>query len=186
MLQSAGLDFTVVTAAIDERALEPEPTTDGDSHAVAVARVLAAAKACEVSRQHPADLVIGADQTLHIAGETVLMHKPADLIAAASQLRAMRGRAHWLTSAVALAQGGSVVWSFEARARMTMRDVSDAFIVEYLAAVGPAVATSVGCYQLEGLGIQLFERIDGDYFTILGLPLLPLLAELRRRKVIPS
>ena len=186
VLEAAGLIFRIVPADIDERALEPPPTSDGDHYALTVARSLAAAKACEVSLRLQGALVIGADQTLHIAGGHDLLHKPADLAGAAAQLRLLRGHTHWLTSAVALAQDGVVLWSHEERARMTMRDFGDAFLNDYLAAVGPAVATSVGCYQLEGLGIQLFERIDGDYFTILGLPLLPLLAELRRRKVIPT
>lgn len=186
LLQAAGLAFDVVPADVDERALEPQLTLKGDAHAIAVARALAAAKACDVSRRYPDAIVIGADQTLNIAGEASLLHKPADLAAATRQLQSLRGRTHWLTSAVALAEAGSVVWSSEARACMTMRDFSNSFVDDYLARLGPAVATSVGCYQLEGLGVQLFEAIEGDYFTILGLPLLPLLAELRRRKVIPT
>ena len=155
-----------------------------------VARRLAREKALEVSAREPGALVIGADQTLVLlvgeAGREVgrSLDKPAGLIEARAQLLEMRGRTHVLCSAVALTRVSTVMWEGEDSARLTMRAFSEAFIDDYLARAGEKVCTSVGAYQLEGLGIQLFERIDGDYFTILGMPLLPLLAALRGQRAI--
>lgn len=144
----------------------------------AVATQLAAAKAASVSEAHPDALVIGADQVLDLDG--AVFDKPADLPTARDHLRQLRRKTHALHAAVALACGGAIVWRHVESAQLTMRGFSDAFLDAYLVASGDRVLGSVGAYQLEGLGLQLFEAIDGDYTTILGLPMLPLLAELRR------
>jgi len=128
--------------------------------------------------------VIGADQTLSLGNQ--LFDKARDLGQAGSQLRQLRGRCHTLHAGLAVAMEGRIVWRHLETATLTMRDFSDAFLARYLADVGEALLTSVGCYQLEGPGAQLFDDIDGDYFTILGLPLLPLLAFLRQQKVLAS
>jgi septum formation protein len=143
-----------------------------------VASALAVAKAANVSERLPGAIVIGADQTLDLDGRS--LSKPADRAAAARQLGAMSGKTHALHSAFAIAQAGRVVARQTRSARLTMRTVGKAEIDSYLDAIGDAATASVGSYQLEGLGVRLFDRIDGDYFTILGLPMLPLLAALRR------
>ncbi|MFM9941514.1 MAG: Maf family protein [Hyphomicrobiaceae bacterium] len=186
MLAAAGVGYDFQASTIDERSLMAQGPVEGDDFAVAIANRLAAAKAVDVSQHFPDAIVVGSDQTLNVVGGNELMHKPANLEAAAAQLRTLRGRAHWLTSAVTIVDKGQVVWRHHERALMTMRDFSDAYLDTYLARVGENVCSSVGCYHLEGFGIQLFEKIEGDYFTILGMPLLPLLNELRRRKVIPT
>ncbi len=189
MLVSAGVAFDVVPSNVDEAALKHEMEVEliyGPGFPVTEAVTLAGEKACEVSRRYPAALVIGADQTLWISARQRTLDKPTSIDEARQHLELMRGHSHTLHSAVALAQGGEIVWRHVVAAHLTMRNVSDAFLDDYLARTGDAVLSSVGCYQLEGLGIQLFERIEGDYFTILGMPLLPLLEELRRRKVIPT
>ena len=174
LLSGAGVSFTAEAAAVDERALEAEllAATPAD-----VALALSEAKALAVSRLHPQAVVIGADQTLGLGRRT--FHKPASPAAARDQLLALRGETHVLHAGIACAREGTVVFRHVSPARMTMRRFSDAFLDDYLRTAGDAVLSSVGCYQLEGPGIQLFEAIDGDYFTILGLPLLPLLAALR-------
>lgn len=194
MLTAAGLTFDAVPAQVDERAIAEGLRHGGGfepplGYLEAVAVHLAEAKALEVSRREPKALVIGADQTLGIlpddSGETAdELHKPASTAAAREQVLRLRGRTHVLISGVALAEDGRLQWNHVAHARMTMRDFSETFLDDYLARAGDKVLGSVGAYQLEGLGIQLFERIEGDYFTILGLPLLPLLGELRRRGVV--
>lgn len=186
MLAEAGVGYDFRAADIDERSVSVPPGTEGDDFAIAIARQLAIAKALDVSRHFPNAIIIGSDQTLNAAGSNQLMHKPTSVAAAAEQLRTLRGRAHWLTSAVALVEGGEVVWQHHDRALMTMRDFSDEFLETYLSRVGENVCSSVGCYHIEGSGIQLFDKVEGDFFTILGMPLLPLLGELRRRKVIES
>ena len=143
----------------------------------ALARRLAAAKCMSVSANHPEDLVIGADQVLSFAGKTY--DKPENPGDARSHLAELRGKTHTLISAVCCARGGAVLWQYDDRAELTMRPFSDRFLEDYISAVGAEAMTSVGAYKLEGPGIQLFEEIKGDYFTILGLPLLPLLAFLR-------
>ena len=140
------------------------------------------AKASEVSDRRPGDLVIGADQVLELDGERLT--KPADMEAARRQLLALSGRTHQLHSAMAAARGGEIVWQHSETASLTMRKLEPAFVGRYLAAVGADALTSVGAYQIEGRGIQLFERIDGDHSTILGLPLLPLLAFLRGEGIV--
>jgi nucleoside triphosphate pyrophosphatase len=174
ILAASGIPVDVRPAAIDERSIESEA---GPASAATVARLLAAAKAKAVSDGMPGRVVLGADQTLGINGRTFA--KPPDRPAARAQLGLLRGRTHELHSAVAVARDGNVVFEFVGSARLTMRPFSQAFLDRYLDTVGSAAMQSVGCYQLEGFGIHLFERIDGDHFTILGLPLLPLLEFLR-------
>ena len=180
LLRQAGLDFHVRDSRVDEDAVKKsfaDSTDDGDTDALALR--LAEEKALAVSRAEPGALVIGADQIMSC--ETRRFDKPRDMVEARANLLFLRGRTHTLHSAVVLALDGEVVWGHSARADLAMRDFSDTFLDWYLKTLGEKVKTSVGCYQLEGPGIQLFERIEGDYFTILGLPLLPLLAELRDR-----
>ena len=174
LLGSAGLVFEAVPADIDERAVQRKSGLSGPGE---IAALLAREKALSVSKVMPDRYVVGADQTLAL-GER-LFSKPASRVAAAEQLRALAGNTHELHSAVAVAREGRVLFSDVAVARMTMRQLSGEELRFYLDTAGEAVTTSVGAYQLEGLGIHLFERIEGDHFTILGLPLLPLLAFLR-------
>ena len=175
MLAAAGLRFEIRPAQIDERAVESKA---GAADAAAVARLLARAKASAVARSVPGRLVLGADQTL--ARGSTRFSKPANRAAAADQLRSLRGRTHELHSALALVRDGTVLFDCVDSARLTMRNVSDRFLEEYLDMAGGAALASVGGYQLEGIGVHLFERVEGDYFTVLGLPLLPLLSFLRQ------
>jgi septum formation protein len=203
MLEQAGLAFDVMPSNVDEVALrtafEPERALD-EEYPIEVAEMLAAAKAVEVSTQLPDALVIGCDQVLALATERQMdfggkrwrastyeiLEKPADMEAARTHLMRLRGRTHQLHSCVTLAQGGEVQWTCTDTAELTMRTFSEGFLVQYLARAGARVCESVGAYQLEALGIQLFESIEGDYFTILGMPLLPLLEELRERGALPT
>ena len=174
ILAAAGLRFEIRPAQIDERAVEAQA---GPLDAAAAARLLARKKAESVAAAQPGRLVLGADQTL--ARGSKRFSKPANRAEAAEQLRELRGRPHELNSALALVRDGEVLFEHVDRARLTMRNFSDAFLNDYLDMAGGAALASVGGYQLEGVGVHLFEQVDGDYFTILGLPLLPLLAFLR-------
>lgn len=174
LLAAAGLRFEIRPAQIDERAAEAQA---GPLDAAAAARLLARKKAESVAAALPGRLVLGADQTL--ARGSKRFSKPANRAEAAEQLRELRGRPHELNSALALVRDGEVLFEHVDRARLTMRNFSDAFLNDYLDMAGGAALASVGGYQLEGVGVHLFEQVDGDYFTILGLPLLPLLAFLR-------
>jgi septum formation protein len=174
VLAGAGIAFEAVPADVDERALQQ---TSGLSSPGDIATLLAREKAVAVSSRHPGRLVVGADQTLAL-GER-LFSKPAGRAQAAEQLRVLAGRTHELHSAVAVARDGETAFSHISVASMTMRPLDDNAISAYLDAAGEAVTASVGAYQLEGLGIHLFERVEGDHFTILGLPLLALLEFLR-------
>jgi septum formation protein len=176
LLQSAGIAVEVCPADIDERGLEAAAPAQAPN---SVAALLACAKATAVARRMAGRLVLGADQVLSLDGRR--FSKPADRAAAGAQLHALCGRTHELYSAVAFVQDGAVLFEHVGVARLTMRAFSDEFLDCYLDAVGSAATTSVGGYQLEGLGVQLFERVDGDYFTVLGLPLLQALGFLRRR-----
>lgn len=177
LLEAAGIPIDVRPADIDERAVEAE---ENSAEPDRIAALLAREKARTVARRVPGRLVLGADQVLAIAGQRLT--KPNDRASAREQLALLRGRTHTLHSAVALARDGVVVHEHVEVARMTMRDFSDGYLEGYLDRMGDAVVESVGAYQFEGLGIHLFERAAGDYHTILGLPLLPLLALLRREK----
>jgi len=176
ILAGAGLRFETRPARIDERAVEAQ---SGARDPITVARHLARAKALSVAKSLPGRLILGADQTLARGSERY--SKPADRAGAAAQLRALRGRTHALNSALALVRDGEVIFDHVDSAQLTMRDFTERFLDTYLDLAGGAAFTSVGGYQLEGIGVHLFEQIDGDYFTILGLPLLPLLAFLREK-----
>ncbi len=181
LLNAAGLAVEIRPAEIDERKIEAGAKTGMPE---AVAALLARAKALAVVQRLPGRIVLAADQTLALG--TQRFSKPADKAAAAQQLRALRGQTHALHSALAVARDGKIIFECSDTARLTMRPFSDSFLQDYLDAAGEAVTASVGGYQLEGPGIHLFERVDGDYFTILGLPLLPLLDWLRREGLLAT
>jgi len=183
LLKNAGLDFEVDPADVDERAVEA-PLIEAGFPPEDLATVLAEAKANDVSSRRSGDLVIGADQILAFEGERHT--KPDDMEAVRRQLLRFSGKTHELLSAVVLSRNGSAIWRHVSTARLTMRELTPAYIGKYLADVGETALSSVGAYQLEGPGVQLFDKIDGDYFTILGLPLLPLFEELRRQKVLDT
>jgi septum formation protein len=175
LLEAAGVPIEICPADIDERGVEAGAPLQAP---VAIAALLAREKAALIAERNRGRLVLGADQTLSLDGRRFT--KPADRAAARAQLRALSGRTHELYSAIAFVQDGAVLFEHVGVARLTMRAVSDRFLDDYLDAVGDAATASVGAYQLEGFGIQLFERLDGDYFTVLGLPLLTALDFLRR------
>lgn len=181
ILSAAQVPFTAIPADIDETKLKDE-LLGRNVDMSAIAPALAEAKALHVSRVHPNDLVLGADQALLFEGE--LISKCPDLTAARVLLSRLRGKPHQLVGALALARGGAVLWRHTETSDLTMRAFSDAFLDGYLSTEGKSILGCVGCYKLEGLGAQLFERVEGDYFSILGLSLQPLLAELRKQGVI--
>lgn len=183
ILRAAGVPFAVQPAAIDEAAVKRESRQRGDSPLECAAR-LAAAKALHVSHQDPAALVIGADQILALGEEW--FDKPADLAEAAAQLRQLRGRSHTLETALCVACGGVALWQVTSRPQLTMRAFGEAFLAGYIDTEGEALLGSVGAYRLEGMGVQLFCRINGDHFAVLGLPLLELLGLLRQRGALPE
>jgi septum formation protein len=183
VLEAAGIAFGIDPAALDEAAIKLRARRDGRS-AGECGAMLADAKALEVAQRHPGDLVIGADQMLDCDGEW--FDKPRDAAEARRQLLHLRGRTHTLHAAIAAARDGAVLWRHVEPAHLTMRRFSDAFLDAYLAAMGEAICATVGGYELEGRGAQLFERIEGDHFAILGLPLLPLLGFLRDQGAIPA
>lgn len=180
MLEGAGVQISCQSAEIDERAVE---ASLGDIAPTALARELALAKAKSVSARHPGALVIGADQVLEHEGQ--LLHKAATITAADAKLAKLQGQTHHLIAAVALVQNGETLWSIHDTASLTMRSLSASDRATYLAKAGDAATASVGAYRLEEIGASLFERIDGDYFTILGMPLLPLLGALREHGIDP-
>jgi septum formation protein len=179
LLANAGIAFEAIPADIDERAVQRDSGLSGPGE---IAKLLAQEKALWVSRHMPGRVVVGADQTLALG--TRLFSKPAGRAAAAEQLRLLAGVSHELHAAFAVARDGKILSADVSVARMTMRRLSASEIESYLDQAGDAVTTSVGAYQLEGLGVHLFERIEGDHFTILGLPLLPLLAFLRSERML--
>ncbi|URQ74867.1 MAG: Maf-like protein [Candidatus Ochrobactrum gambitense] len=181
LLKNAGIEFSGESADIDERAVEA-PLYETGATPEEVAQVLAEAKALDVAEKNPGAVVIGCDQTLSLGDE--IFHKPANMEAAGRQLLQFSGKTHQLNSAVVLVKDGETLWRHVSVARMTMRKLDPAFVGRYLGRVGDSALSSVGAYQVEGPGIQLFEKIEGDYFTIVGLPLLPLLAELRKEHLI--
>ena len=177
LLHQVGLSFTAVPAVIDERGLEAAAIASGaDGRDIAL--LLAREKAVAVARDHPGAFVVGADQTLALGTE--LLHKPVNRADAALQLDRLRGKTHRLHAAVTLVQDDILLWSDIQTAELTLRDFSDDDRDDVLTREGDAILGSVGGYRLEGPSIRLFEAITGDYFTILGLPLLPLLAALRQ------
>jgi septum formation protein len=183
LLLAAGLDIDIIPAHIDEdeikRALKGEGIDAGDG-----ATRLAEMKAQRISAAHPGRLVIGADQILVCNG--TWFDKPADLNDARAHLRTLRGRPHELATSAVIVRDGRRIWHHAERPKLTMRPFTDSFIDDYLARAGGDILSSVGAYHLEGIGVQLFSRIEGDYFSILGLPLLPLLAFLREHGVVGS
>ncbi len=181
MLEGAGVPFSVQVAEVDEEAVKAlHDPADAAGLAVELARI----KALAVSRHDPEAWVLGADQTLAFDGG--LVSKAPTLEAARARLSALRGRSHELHSAAALARDGQVVWAGVDTAVMRVRSFSDRFLDAYLEAEGEALLSSVGSYRLEGMGSQLFDAVEGDYFTVLGMPLWPVLAELRRAGVLTT
>ena len=181
LLEAAGVPIEVRPASIDERAIEAQAGLAGAGE---VAALLAREKARAVADADPGRVVLGADQTLALGERR--FSKASDRAGAREQLCALRGKSHTLHSAVAVVRGGTVAFEHVDAAHLTMRKFSDDFLESYLDAVGKAAMASVGGYQLEGIGIQLFERVEGDHFTVLGLPLLPLLDWLRRAGLLVS
>jgi septum formation protein len=181
LLQAAGIAFEVHPAEIDERSVQAE---SGLKDPAAIAALLARSKALNVAAKLTGRIVIGADQTLALKDR--LFSKPAGREQATAQIRALAAQTHELHSAVAVAGDGKLLFEHVSVARMTMRPLNDVMIETYLDAAGVAVTTSVGAYQVEGFGVHLFERIEGDHFTILGLPLLPLLQYLRSIGVVAA
>ena len=179
LLGNAGIVFEPLPAQIDERAIQESSGLTAPSK---VAALLAREKALAVSRQREQQFVVGADQTLALGNH--IFNKPAGRAQALAQLSELAGQSHELHSAIAIAKGGKILFEHVAVARMVMRALSPTEIVAYLDAAGEAVTSSVGAYQLEGLGVHLFARIEGDHFTILGLPLLPLLDFLRGQQML--
>jgi septum formation protein len=183
VLQAAGVAFAIRPAQIDEAEAKRTARMDGAS-AEEAALLLAGMKASQIALSEPDALLIGADQILVCDDEW--FDKPINVTAAADQLRTLRGRTHALATAVLCHRGGQRLWHHVARPRLTMRPFSDAFLAAYLAAEGSDVTTTVGAYRLEGRGIHLFERIEGEHSAILGLPLLELLGFLRRQGVLEA
>jgi len=181
LLTAAGVGFTKDPADLDEDALMAALR---GADAEIVASTLAQKKALHVSARHPGSLVLGGDSV--IAFENEMLSKCATLDAAKALLARLSGHKHLLVSAAALARDGALLWTHASPCRMVMRNLSPDFLDDYIAAEGPAILSSVGCYHYEGRGAQLFDRVDGDYFSVLGLPLLPVLAALRKESVLAS
>jgi len=177
LLTNAGVMFDTASAGVDEDALKAGLLAEG-APPRDIADALAEAKAVKVSRKR-AGLIIGADSTMELAGR--LYDKPATLADAREHLLALRGQVHRLHSAAVIAEGGAPVWRHVSTVKLTVRAFSDDFLDAYIAAEGDALLSSVGCYRFEGLGAQLFSRVEGDYFSILGLPLIQVLDYLRIR-----
>lgn len=183
VLRAAGVPFETAVAGVDEAAVKNGLLAEGQGPRN-VADALAELKAVKISRSRPGDLVIGADQTLDLDGD--LFDKVETMDQARERLQLLRGKTHKLHSAVVVARDGAAIWREVPSAKLTTRNYSDAFIDSYLAARGEDILSSVGCYQLENQGVQLFSRIEGDYFTILGLPLMGLFDFLRLHGALES
>jgi septum formation protein len=181
LLRQAGVSFAAVSSDVDEAEIKNAAV---DLPPSALAMKLAAAKARAVSQANRSEVIIGADQLLVVGGK--IFNKPRSMADAAAQLRNLRNATHTLVSAVCVFQSGNLLWQHVDEAHLTMRDFTEPYLEAYLAAGGAGLLDSVGAYKLESTGIQLFSNIKGDYFTILGLPLLPLLAHLRELKCLPS
>ncbi len=183
LLQNAGVDFSVEAADVDEAAIKSADQA-ASLRASELAVRLAEAKAGKISADKPNCLVIGADQILQCDGQ--LFDKPADRDAAVEHLRRLRGKTHALINGICVLRNGETLWNYTDEARLTMRSIDDQFVERYLDRVGSAALGSVGAYQLEGPGAQLFSKVEGDFFSVLGLPLLPLLAFLREQGAVES
>ena len=183
MLDAAGIAFTADPASVDETAVK-RALLSARATAADAAEMLARMKASDVAGRHPDALVVGSDQILSCDG--AWFDKPIDRSSARLQLLALRGRSHELTAAVTVVRNGTYLWHHTDRARLTMRSFSEDFLDRYLDRIGSRAFQSVGAYQIEGMGVQLFETIEGDVFTIMGMPLLPLLAFLRDRGALSS
>ena len=181
LLKNAGVSFTTSSASIDERAIE-QPLLAAKLEPADIAQVLAEAKAIDVSARNPNSLIIGCDQTLSLNNN--MFHKPADMKQARQHLLNFSGKTHQLNSAIAFVFNQQTIWRHVSVAHMSMRKLTPKYIGQYLARAGSSVLDSVGAYQLEGEGVQLLDRIEGDYFAIIGLPLLPLLSKLRNLEII--
>ena len=181
LLKAAGVTFITDPADLDEDALMAELR---GADAQTVASTLAQQKALHVSTRHPGAVVLGGDSVIGFGGDH--LSKCASLEEAKALLRRLSGQAHLLVSAAALAKDGALLWTHASPCRMAVRDLSPQFLDDYIAAEGPAILSSVGCYHYEGRGAQLFDSVDGDYFSVLGLPLLPVLAALRTEGVLTS
>ncbi len=180
-MSAAGIDFEINPASIDERFIEAS-LLSSDLDVDDVADVLAQTKAISVSEEYTQACVIGSDQTLTLDGQ--LLHKPENMEEARRRLLFLSGKIHQINSAVALASNGKILWHFTDKATIKFRELSPEFIGRHLSRVGEVALTSVGAYQIEGEGIQLFENIEGQYFSIMGLPLIPLLNQLRQLEII--
>jgi septum formation protein len=180
LLRDAGVEFDIIPANIDETVTK-DGYRNGDGHG-SLATLLAEQKALHVSKQRPHALVLGADQTLNCDGCS--FDKPTSMEAARETLLLLRGRRHTLTAAVCVVRGDQVLWRHQAQAVLEMREFSDPFLERYLARAGDMVLSSVGAYRLEDIGAQLFSAVEGDYFTVLGLPLIPVLDFLRSEGVL--
>src|SRR4051812_13649150 len=181
LLTAAGVPFTADPADLDEDRLMAELK---DAGAEVMARTLAEQKALVVSRRHPGQIVLGGDSMIAFGSD--YLSKCASLAEARALLLRLSGQTHLLVSAAALARDGALLWAHASPCRMVMRDLSARFLEDYLAAEGETLLSSVGCYRFEGRGAQLFDRVEGDYFSVLGLPLLPVLAQLRKEGVLAS
>lgn len=181
VLENAGLTFAQIPSELDERAVEA-PLAQANVLPEDRAEILAEAKAIDVAERHSGHLVIGCDQILSLAGK--VLHKVNTIEDAQARLLDLQGRTHMLHSGIVLVRDGETLWRHVAACTMTMRVMDPGFIGRHLADVGEAALSSVGAYQIEGRGAQLFEKIEGDLFSVIGVPLLPLLEELRRLKVI--
>ena len=183
LLAAAGLRFSAEAAHVDEDALKAAARAEEYSPEDA-AVLLADAKAERISRRRPDALVLGADQILECEG--AWFDKPADMAGAAAHLRALSGKRHRLVNGIVAFRGGSRIWTHVDSPRLWVRTLSESFIEEYLALEGEAVLSSVGAYRLEGPGIQLFDRIEGEHSSILGLPMLAVLGFLRQQRILPA
>ena len=181
LLQSAGVEFHIDPANIDERAVE-EPLLNSGMDGADIPMILAQAKAMDVSKKNPSTVIIGSDQTLSFRGE--LLHKPKNMDEARRRLLLLSGKAHELNSAVVLVKNGELLWQYSDVSTIKFRHLDPAFIGRHLAKVGKQALTSVGAYQIEGMGVNLIEEIKGDFFSIMGLPLISLLEQLRQLELI--
>lgn len=181
ILLDAGIEFEIQPASIDERTVEAS-LLGSDLDADDIATILAQTKAVDVSEKHSQAWVIGSDQTLTLDGQ--LLHKPKDMEEARRRLLLLSGKSHQLNSAIALVKDGKTIWHHTEKSTIKFRDISPEFVGRHLASVGEVALTSVGAYQIEGEGIQLFDKIEGDFFSIMGMPIIPLLNQLRKLEII--